>query len=76
MWPIMVLSQIVSIGVNFISIFVSFTEFDLSSFCKYITPSNFSQLRHLRLDANNITHSSMPVEYPTCLRRATDIMFE
>lgn len=72
----MVPNQIVHPGVIFISIFVSSTEFDLSSFCKYITPSNFSHLKHLRLDANNITHSSMPVEYPTCLRQASDIMFE
>lgn len=51
-------------------------KFDLASFCKFITPLNFSRLKHLRLDANNITHSNMPPEYSNCLRVASDIMFE
>lgn len=51
-------------------------KFELSSFCKYISPLNFSRLKHLRLDANNITHSSMPPESSNCLRQASDIMFE
>ncbi|XP_036978395.1 lumican [Acanthopagrus latus] len=51
-------------------------KFDLSSFCKYVGISSFSRLKHLRLDANNITHSSMPPEYSNCLRQASDIMFE
>lgn len=51
-------------------------EFDLSSFCKYVTPTDFSHLKHLRLDANNVTYSSMPPDYVTCLREASDIMFE
>ncbi|KAM9845988.1 lumican [Aulostomus maculatus] len=51
-------------------------KFDLASFCKYVTPSNFSHLKHLRLDANNITHNSMPPEFSNCLRVASDIMFE
>ncbi|XP_034019318.1 lumican [Thalassophryne amazonica] len=51
-------------------------KFDLSSFCKYVTPMYFSRLKHLRLDANNITHSDMPPEYSECLRQALDIMFE
>lgn len=51
-------------------------KFDLASFCKYVGPVNFSRLKHLRLDANNITHSSMPPESVNCLRQASDIMFE
>ncbi|XP_033845660.1 lumican [Periophthalmus magnuspinnatus] len=51
-------------------------KFELTSFCKYISPLNYSRLKHLRLDANNITHSNMPPEYSNCLRQASDIMFE
>ncbi|XP_038594965.1 lumican-like [Micropterus salmoides] len=51
-------------------------KFDLASFCKYVGPLNYSRLKHLRLDANNITHSSMPPESSNCLRQASDIMFE
>ncbi|XP_068442494.1 lumican [Clinocottus analis] len=51
-------------------------KFELASFCKLITPVNFSHLKHLRLDANQITHGSMPPEYSNCLRHASDIMFD
>ncbi|CAN9508156.1 unnamed protein product [Ophioblennius macclurei] len=51
-------------------------KFDLASFCKYVGPLNYSRLKHLRLDANNITHSNMPPESSNCLRVASDIMFE
>ncbi|XP_030576550.1 lumican [Archocentrus centrarchus] len=52
------------------------TKFDLSSFCKFMGPLNYSRLKHLRLDGNNITHSSMPPDSVNCLRQASDIMFE
>uniref|UniRef100_A0A3B4YDS8 Lumican n=1 Tax=Seriola lalandi dorsalis TaxID=1841481 RepID=A0A3B4YDS8_SERLL len=52
------------------------TKIDLSSFCKYIDPVNFSRLKHLRLDANNVSHSNMPPDASNCLRQASDIMFE
>ncbi|XP_044042679.1 lumican [Siniperca chuatsi] len=51
-------------------------KFDLASFCKFIGPLNYSRLKHLRLDANNITHNSMPPDSSNCLRQASDIMFE
>ncbi|XP_029317394.1 lumican [Cottoperca gobio] len=51
-------------------------KFDLASFCKYVSTMSFSHLKHLRLDANNITYSNMPPEYSNCLRLASDIMFE
>ncbi|XP_029707506.1 lumican isoform X1 [Takifugu rubripes] len=51
-------------------------KFDLSSFCKYVTPTDFSHLKHLRLDGNNVTYNSMPPDYVTCLREASDIIFE
>ncbi|KAM6985232.1 lumican [Aplochiton taeniatus] len=52
------------------------SKFDLESFCKFTGPLNYSRLKHLRLDANNLTSSSMPVDAPNCLRQASDIMFE
>lgn len=51
-------------------------KFSLESFCKFVGPLNYSRLRHLRLDANNITHSSMPVDAGNCLPLASDILFE
>ncbi|XP_058481513.1 lumican [Solea solea] len=51
-------------------------KIDLSSFCKYIGPSNYSHLKHLRLDANNVTSSNFPIDYSQCLRQNPDIMFE
>ncbi|XP_061920811.1 lumican isoform X2 [Entelurus aequoreus] len=52
------------------------SKFELSSFCKYVSPVNYSHLKHLRLDANNLTHHSMPSETSNCLRVASEIMFE
>ena len=57
-------------------VFLPTSEFDLGSFCKYVSPVYFSRLKHLRLDANNITHANMPPETSNCLRQASDIMFE
>ncbi|GAA6221137.1 lumican [Lates japonicus] len=51
-------------------------KIDMSSFCKFIGPINFSRLKHLRLDANNVTYSNMPHDSANCLRQASDIMFE
>ncbi|XP_034528880.1 lumican [Notolabrus celidotus] len=51
-------------------------KFDLASFCKFVGPINYSHLKHLRLDANNITQSSMPHDTSNCLRQASDVMFE
>ncbi|XP_028426525.1 lumican [Perca flavescens] len=52
------------------------SKFDLASFCKYITPVNYSHLNHLRLDGNNVTHSSMPPDTSNCLRQLSDVIFE
>ena len=51
-------------------------EIDLMSFCKFIGPVNYSHLQHLRLDGNNLTQASMPVESVNCLRVASEIMFD
>ena len=53
-----------------------FPEFDLESFCKFSGPLNYSRLRHLRLDGNNVTHTSMPDDTANCLRQASEIVFE
>uniref|UniRef100_UPI0037E94B8D lumican n=1 Tax=Semicossyphus pulcher TaxID=241346 RepID=UPI0037E94B8D len=52
------------------------SKFDLGSFCKFVGPINYSHLKHLRLDANNLTFNSMPPESANCLRHTSEIMFE
>ncbi|XP_072565340.1 lumican isoform X1 [Paramormyrops kingsleyae] len=51
-------------------------KFELSSFCKFTGPLNYSRLKHLRLDMNQITHQDMPFDTSNCLRQATEIVFE
>ncbi|KAJ3612528.1 hypothetical protein NHX12_020802 [Muraenolepis orangiensis] len=51
------------------------SKFDLLSFCKFSGPVNYSHLKHLRLDGNNLTYSSMPSDAANCLRMASEIMF-
>ncbi|XP_071375287.1 lumican [Centroberyx affinis] len=51
-------------------------KFDLASFCKYVSPVSYSHLKHLRLDANNVTRSNMPPDTVNCLRHPADIMFD
>ncbi|XP_076015119.1 lumican [Genypterus blacodes] len=51
-------------------------KIDLASFCKYMSATSYSHLKHLRLDANNITHSNMPVDAANCLRQAADVVFD
>ncbi|XP_062339530.1 lumican [Osmerus eperlanus] len=51
-------------------------KFDLESFCKFSGPLNYSRLKHLRLDGNNVTHTSMPDDTANCLRQASEIVFE
>ncbi|XP_040200077.1 lumican [Rana temporaria] len=45
----------------------------VGSFCKVIGPLDYSRIRHLRLDGNNITRSEIPNEIHNCLRLASDI---
>ncbi|KAM3859096.1 lumican [Diretmus argenteus] len=51
-------------------------KIDLASFCKVVGPVNYSHLKHLRLDGNNVSHSNMPTDISNCLRVASDITFE
>ncbi|XP_067110234.1 lumican [Osmerus mordax] len=51
-------------------------KFDLESFCKFSGPLNYSRLKHLRLDGNNVTHTSMPDDAANCLRQASEIVFQ
>ncbi|XP_041072072.1 lumican [Carcharodon carcharias] len=48
-------------------------KFTLNSFCRITSPTDFSKIKHLRLDGNNITRRSLPNEMSQCLRVAGDI---
>ncbi|XP_046730343.1 lumican [Silurus meridionalis] len=52
------------------------SKFDLPNICKFISPVNYSRLRSLRLDGNNLTHNSMPDDASSCLRQASEIIFD
>ncbi|XP_035281031.1 lumican [Anguilla anguilla] len=49
------------------------SKFDLGSFCKIVGPVNYSKLRHLRLDGNHLTRSSVPFDASNCLRQAAEL---
>lgn len=49
------------------------SEFSLSSLCETIDMTNFSKLRMLRLDANEISAKDIPAEAVYCLRRVAFI---
>nr|BAL40896.1 lumican [Carassius auratus] len=51
-------------------------KFDLTNICKFSSPVNYSRLRTLRLDGNNVTHRSMPDDTANCLRQASEIIFD
>nr|BAU67904.1 lumican [Carassius auratus auratus] len=51
-------------------------KFDLANICKFSSPVNYSRLRTLRLDGNNITHRSLPDDTANCLRQASEIIFD
>lgn len=50
-----------------------FSEFTLSSFCDSVDMTNFSRLKVLRLDANEINARDIPAEAAYCLRRVAFI---
>ncbi|KAG9339900.1 hypothetical protein JZ751_022213 [Albula glossodonta] len=52
------------------------SKFEVGSFCKYIGITNFSKLKHLRLDGNNLTRTSVPNEAANCLRLASEVTVE
>ncbi|XP_066525238.1 lumican [Hoplias malabaricus] len=52
------------------------SKFDLESICKFTSPVNYSRLKTLRLDGNNITQSSMPHDASNCLRQASEVLFD
>ncbi|XP_041816082.1 fibromodulin a [Chelmon rostratus] len=48
-------------------------EFTLGSFCSVMDVTNFSNLRTLRLDGNEISRQDIPSESSLCLRQASTI---
>ncbi|XP_053509200.1 fibromodulin a [Ictalurus furcatus] len=48
-------------------------EFSLGSFCSVVDVMNFSKLKVLRLEGNEITHRDVPSDLNMCLRFASDI---
>ncbi|XP_042618578.1 fibromodulin-like isoform X2 [Cyprinus carpio] len=48
-------------------------EFSVSSFCRVVDTNNYSNLRVLRLEANEIRAQDIPTEAVLCLRLATNI---
>ncbi|XP_037369788.1 lumican [Talpa occidentalis] len=48
-------------------------KFDVKSFCKILGPLSYSKIKHLRLDGNPLTHSSLPPDMYECLRVANEI---
>ncbi|XP_048214348.1 lumican [Perognathus longimembris pacificus] len=48
-------------------------KFDVKSFCKILGPLSYSKIKHLRLDGNPLTHSSLPPDMYECLRMANEI---
>ncbi|KAJ7329900.1 hypothetical protein JRQ81_016074 [Phrynocephalus forsythii] len=51
-------------------------QFPVSSFCKVVGALAYSRVRHLRLDANNLTRADLPQEVYNCLRMAAEISLE
>ncbi|KAM4612849.1 fibromodulin a [Polymixia lowei] len=48
-------------------------EFTVGSFCSVVDVTNFSKLRTLRLDGNEISRQDVPSESALCLRQASTI---
>ncbi|XP_056294552.1 fibromodulin a [Pseudoliparis swirei] len=48
-------------------------EFTLGSFCSVVDVTNYSQLRTLRLDGNEISRQDIPTESTLCLRLTSSI---
>ncbi|XP_067907276.1 lumican [Heterodontus francisci] len=51
-------------------------KFTLNSFCRVTSPVDFSKIRHLRLDGNNIPRDSLPNDMILCLRVAGEVTFD
>ncbi|XP_043565840.1 lumican [Chiloscyllium plagiosum] len=51
-------------------------KFTLQSFCRVTGPLDFSSIRHLRLDGNNISRASVPYDLIRCLPLASDITLD
>ncbi|XP_007897807.2 lumican [Callorhinchus milii] len=43
-------------------------EFNVTSFCRRVSPVDYSQMRILRLDGNKLTYNQLPSDWIWCLR--------
>ncbi|XP_030626073.1 lumican [Chanos chanos] len=50
------------------------SKFELGSFCKFSSPVNYSRLRILRLDGNNLTQGNLPADTSNCLRQVSELI--
>ncbi|XP_004602884.1 lumican [Sorex araneus] len=70
------LKNIPSVNENLENYYLEVNEiekFDTKSFCKILSPVSFSKIKHLRLDGNRLTQSSLPPDMYECLRMANEI---
>ncbi|XP_015208177.1 lumican [Lepisosteus oculatus] len=73
------LQSVPAINENLENLYVqvnNINKIDLSSFCKITGPLNYSRLRHLRLDGNNLTRNNLPVDMANCLRQASEVILD
>ncbi|KAL6456722.1 hypothetical protein MHYP_G00352660 [Metynnis hypsauchen] len=70
------LEKIPAISTNLMNLYLQanhIKEFSISSFCRVVDMANYSNLRVLRLEANEISSRDVPPEALLCLRMATKI---
>ncbi|XP_007241342.4 fibromodulin [Astyanax mexicanus] len=70
------LEKIPTINTNLMNLYLQanhIKEFSISSFCRVVDMANYSNLRVLRLEANEIRAHDVPPEALLCLRMATNI---
>lgn len=48
-------------------------EFNVTSFCRKVSPVDFSRMRTLRLDGNQLSYHQLPLDWGLCLRVLRDI---
>ncbi|XP_028809680.1 lumican [Denticeps clupeoides] len=73
------LKKIPEVGENLEHLYLqvnNINKFDVTSFCKSISPVSYSKVKDLRLDGNNLTQSSLPYEASQCLPLAAELIID